>query len=302
MYDLIVIGGGPAGLTAAIYGIRKHLDVFLVSQDLGGKTNYQLELPNTETHRVIRGVEIVEKFWRELDYLNFARRLSKVDKVEKKGDVFEVTLEDGDVLEGQSVIVATGSRVKQLGVPGELEFIGKGLSYSAISYAPLFVEKRATVVGDGELALRAACELAQVADTVHLIAPTHGKLDSPMAKKLTDNMKVVVWDEHKVKAFRGNGFVNRVLVQTPDGQESEVETDGVFIELGLIPNVEAVEKLVELDDRGRIKIDSRNRTNCEGLFAAGDVTDAPAEQVLIAVGEGAKAAISAYEYLLGSCT
>jgi len=300
MYDLIVIGGGPAGLTAAIYGIRKHLDVFLVSQDLGGKTNYSLELPNTETHRVISGVEIVEKFWRELDYLNFARRLSKVTKVEKKEDVFEVTLDDGDVLEGRSVIVATGSRVKQLGVPGELEFIGKGLSYSALSYAPLFVEKRATVIGDGELALRAACELAQVADMVHLVAPTHGELDSPMARKLAANMKVVIWDEHKVKGFRGNGFVNRVLLETPEGKESEVETDGVFIEIGLIPNVEPIADLVELDELGRIKVDSRNRTGCEGLFAAGDVTNAHAEQVLIAVGEGAKAALSAYEYLLSS--
>jgi alkyl hydroperoxide reductase subunit F len=170
-----------------------------------------------------------------------------------------------------------------------------------MSYAPLFVEKRAAVVGDGELALRAACELAQVADTVHLIAPTHGHLDSPVAKKLANSINVVVWDQHKVKAFQGNGFVNRVLVETPDGKEQAVETDGVFIEIGLIPNVEPVAELVELDEAGRIKIDSRNHTSCAGLFAAGDVTDVPAEQVLIAVGEGAKAAISAYEYLLGPC-
>lgn len=300
MYDLIVIGGGPAGLTAAIYAIRRHLDVLLVSQDLGGKTNYQLELPDTETYRVIRGVEIVEKFWRELDYLNFARRLTKVEKVEKEGDVFKVTLEDGDVLQARSVIVATGSRVKQLGVPGELEYIGKGLSYSAVSYASLFVEKRAAVVGDGELALRAACELAQVADTVHLIAPSHGELDTPIARKLADNMRVVIWDGARVKAFRGNGFVNRVLLQTAEGKESEVETDGVFIEIGLVPNVEAVKGLVELDDAGRIKVDSRNHTTCEGLFAAGDVTDVHGEQVLIAIGEGAKAALSAYEYLLAA--
>jgi thioredoxin reductase len=288
MYDLIIVGGGPAGLTAAIYGIRKRLNVLLVSQDLGGKINFTLELPGVEMHNVIRGVEIVEKFWRELDYLDFARRLEPVKAI------------SGAALSARSVILATGSRVRQLGVPGEQDFIGRGLSYSAISYAPLFVGKRAAVIGDAKLALRAVAELALVADTVHLIvpAPTHDVLDTPLIQKLANTLKVVVWEGYQVKAIAGNGFANRVILDTAQEKELYVDVDGIFVELGLLPNSEPVRELVELDSEGFVVVDSLNRTTCPGLFAAGDVTNAFTEQVLIAVGEGAKATLSAHEYLL----
>lgn len=299
MYDLIIIGGGPAGLTAAIYAIRKRLDVLVISEDLGGKTNYHLTVPGVETHQVIRGVEVVEKFQRELEYLDFTRRLERVQAIRKEDNVFIVETSGGAQLAAKSVILATGSRVKALGVPGEQEYLGKGLSYSAISYAPLFLGKHTAVIGDGRLALRAVAELAQVAATVHLVAPTHGALDSPMGKRLAaEKMKIVVLEGHRVKEIQGNGYAERVILETPDGREAEIGVDGIFVELGLIPNAELVQGLAELDDQGRVIVDNRNRTNCLGLFAAGDVTNAYAEQVLIAVGEGAKAALSAYEYLL----
>jgi NADH-dependent peroxiredoxin subunit F len=301
MYDLIIIGGGPAGLTAAIYAIRKRLNVLVISEDLGGKTNYQLELPGVETHQVIRGVEIVGKFRRELDYLDFARRLDRVRSVARYDDVFLVTTAGGEELMARSVIVATGSQVKTLGVPGEREYLGRGLSYSAVSFAPLFLDKHTAVIGQGKLALRAVAELAQVASTVHLVAPRQGTLDIPWATKLiTDQIKIVVLEDHKVKSIRGNGYAERVILETPDGKEAEIGTDGIFIELGLIPNSQLITGLAELDDQDRVIVDNRNRTNCPGLFAAGDVTNAYAEQVLIAVGEGAKAALSSYEYLLAS--
>jgi alkyl hydroperoxide reductase subunit F len=301
MYDLIIIGGGPAGLTAAVYAIRKRLNVLLVSTDFGGKTNYHMVLPWAETHQTIRGVEVVDKFRRELQYLDFAHRLETVQKITKEAGVFTVTLADGTELTAKSVLLATGSRVKHLDVPGERDFIGRGVSFSAISYAPLFVGKDTTVIGDGNLALRAVSELCQVAATVHLVAPAHGLLDTPMAKKLIeDGMKVVVFEEYRVKAIEGNDFAKRLIIESPEGQEAEINTDGIFVELGLIPNSKLVEGLADLDDQDRVIVDNRNRTNCLGLFAAGDVTDAFAEQVLIAVGEGAKAALSAYEYLLST--
>jgi alkyl hydroperoxide reductase subunit F len=301
MYDLIIIGGGPAGLTAAVYAIRKRLNVLLVSEELGGKTNYHLVLPGMEMHQIIRGVEVVDRFRRELAYLDFATRQEAVTAVAEKDNLFYLKTSSGAELTASSVILATGSRVKQLNVPGEKEYMGRGVSYSAISHAPLFIGKHTTVIGDGELAIRAVAELTQVAATVHLIAPTHGALDMPMAQKLmADKMKVVVLEGHKVKAIQGNGFAERVILETPKGQEAEIGTDGVFVELGLTPNSELVKDLVELDEEGRVMVDNRNRTNCLGLFAAGDVTNAFAEQVLIAVGEGAKAALSAYEYLLSS--
>jgi len=298
MNDLIIVGGGPAGLTAATYAIRKRLDVFLVSQDLGGKINYRMELPDVETYQVIRGVETVEKFWRELDYLEFARHLDRVATIQKEDDSFTVTTVSGEQMQARSAILATGARVKQLGVPGEKEFFGRGLSYSAVSYAPLFLGRRTMVVGDGPRALRAVTELATVAATVHLVAETPNALETPLVRRLATKLDVIVWEGYAVKEIQGDNYVGRVIIETPEGVVAEVETDGVFIELGLIPNSEPVKGLADLDDLGRVVIDNRNRTSCPGLFAAGDVTNAFAEQVVIAVGEGAKAALSAYDYLL----
>jgi len=298
MYDLVIIGGGPAGLTAAIYAIRKRLNVFLVSHDLGGKTNYRLELPDMDTQQVIRGVDVVEKFWRELDYLEFARRLEKVIKVEKEGDAFTVATDNWETLQAKAVILATGSRVKALGIPGEDEFVGRGVTYSALSYAPLFLGRTAAVVGDGDRALRAVTELATVAKTVHLVAHTARPLQTPLVRRLATKMQVVVWEGYFAKEIRGDEYARQLLIETSEGAQSELELDGVFVETGLLPNAEAVEQLVDLDDKGRVIVDRINRTSCPGLFAAGDVTDAYAEQVLIAVGEGAKAALSAYDYLL----
>ena len=298
MYDLIIIGGGPAGLTAAVYAIRKRLNVLLVSNDLGGKTNYHMTVPWMETHQVIRGTEIVGKFQRELEYLDFAHRLEAVESVSKKGDLFTVKMAGGEELTAKSIILATGSNVKHLDVPGEMKYIGRGVSFSAISYAPLFIGKRTVVIGEGMLAVRAVAELAQVAESVHLIEPGGGEVDTALIEKLgRDSLNVVVMAGYQVKAIEGNGFAERVVLQSPEGQESEIGVDGVFIELGLVPNTALVEGLVDVDDEGRVIIDNGNRTSCPGLFAAGDVTNAYAEQVLIAAGEGAKAALNAYEYL-----
>lgn len=303
MYDLIIVGGGPAGLTAAIYAIRKRLNMLLISEDLGGKTNYHLTLPDMDMQPVIRGVELVDRFRRELEYLDFAHHQGKVMTITKEDavmvPVFSVKLSGDLELKAKSVILATGSKIKTLGVPGEWDYVGRGLSYSAISYAPLFVGKRAIVVGDNKLALRAVAELAQVAETVHLVAADPTALDMPVARNLlADHKKIVVLTSYKVKAIQGNGFAERLVLESPQGKKVEISADGIFVELGLIPNTGPIKGLAKLDEQGRVVVDNRNRTNCPGLFAAGDVTNAYAEQVLIAVGEGAKAALSAYEYLL----
>lgn len=300
MYDLIIIGGGPAGLTAAIYAIRKRLNVFLISQDLGGKTNYRMEMAELESHQVIRGLEIVEKFWRELDYLEFARHLEPVSRITREREVFEVETAGGETLGAKSIIYATGSRVKTLGVPGEKEFFGRGLSYSALSHAPLFIGKRTAVVGDGDLALRAVTELSLNAEAVHLISGSQDILDTPLVQRLATNLKVILWEGYQVQEIQGTASAERIIMTTEDGASAEIEIDGVFVEIGLVPNSEPVKGLVELDELGRVKVDNLNRTSQPGFFAAGDVTNAFAEQVLIAVGEGAKAALSAYDYLLPS--
>jgi len=297
MYDLIVLGGGPAGLTAAIYAIRKRLNVLLVSGDLGGKTNYHMELPGEEQHLLIRGIDVVDKFKSELEYLNFARHMETVKKVKKVNAHFIVQTAGGVELETRALIIATGARQQWLNVPGEKDFLGRGLGYSALSYAPLFIDKKTLVVGEGELALRSAAELATVANHVHLIGPEKEILNTTLGQKLMKAKNVTVMEGYKVTEIKGNGFCSKVLVKAPDGNSEEIGTDGMFIEKALIPNSEMVEDLLELDEKGRIKVDCQCRTNVPGIFAAGDVTTTT-EQVLVAVGEGAKAAISAYNYLL----
>jgi len=299
MYDIIIIGGGPAGLTATIYAIRKRLNVLLVSKDLGGKTNYHLELPDQESRQVIRGVEVVDKFRRELEYLKFARHMEPVDKVVREEDgTFAVRTKGGGELLTKSVVIATGAQQQWMDVPGEREYLSRGLCYSALSYAPAFIDKKTVVVGDGELALRSAGELATVATHVHVVGPSGDILQTPLGQKLQRSPNVTVLEKFKVTRVLGNGYCNRVVVRGPEGEEMELSADGTFVEMALIPNSQIVADLVELDDAGRIKVDCFNRTNVPGVFAAGDVTSIYAEQVLVAVGEGAKAALTAYDYLL----
>jgi alkyl hydroperoxide reductase subunit F len=300
MYDLIVIGGGPAGLTAAIYAIRKRLHVLLISKDLGGKTNYHLELPDQEEYLVIRGVEVVDKFRRELEYLNFARRMEKVERVTKENDHFAVQLVESDRLETKALIVATGSRQQWLDVPGEREYLSRGLCYSAVSYAPLFIDKKTVVIGEGELALRSTAELSTVAESVYLVGPAGDILNSPLGQKLRHSPNVTILEGYQVTRVLGNGYAERVVVRDQDGNETDIPADGTFVEKALLPNSNMVADLVETDEEGFIIVDCQCQTNVPGIFAAGDVTQIMAEQVLVAVGEGVKASLSAYEYLLPS--
>ena len=298
MYDLIIIGGGPAGLTAAIYAIRKRLNVLLLSKDLGGKTNYHLALPWIEDYQVIKGLEIVTKFRTELEYLDFARHIEAVEKVEKKDEHFAITTKGGAVLESKAVIIATGARQVRMDVPGEKEYTMKGLCYSALSYAPIFIDKEVIVIGGGELAQRSAGELSTVAKQVTIVCSNGEGVDTPLGQKLqaADNVKIM--KDCEVVEVQGDEYARKLIVKDKSGKLVEYTADGMFVEKALMANTAMVKDLLQLDEQGHINVDCGCHTNVPGIFAAGDVTNIYAEQVLIAVGEGAKAALSAYEYLL----
>jgi thioredoxin reductase len=298
MYDLIIIGGGPAGLTAAVYALRKRLNVLLLSKDLGGKTNYRLALPWIEDYQVIRGLEVVDKFRNELEYLDFARHIEAVEKVEKKEDCFAVSTQGGGTMESRAVILATGARQVRMNVPGEKEFTMRGLCYSALSYAPLFIDRSVVVIGDEDLALRSAGELATVAKEVTMVCNSEKTLASPLGMKLQQAKNVKIRTYSEIVEVQGDEYARKLVLRDRAGELKEYEADGIFVEKALTPNTSIVEDLVELDGQGRIIVDGACRTKTPGLFAAGDVTNTYAEQVLVAVGEGAKAALSAYEYLL----
>jgi NADH-dependent peroxiredoxin subunit F len=300
MNDLIIIGGGPAGLTAAIYAIRKRINVMLISKDLGGKTNYRLSLPWIEDYQVIRGLEFISKFRNELEYLEYARDLDSVEQVSLKDKVFTAKTKSGKQYQAKAIIVASGTRQVRLNVPGEKEYTMKGLCYSALSYAQLFIDKKAIVVGNDELALRSAGELATVASHVTLIFNGNGQLETDLGKKLTRAKNVTILEKYTVTEVKGDIYARSVIVNDPAGKQQELFSDGTFVEMALTPNTKMLGDMVKLDDRGRIVVDNANRTSQPGVFAAGDVTNTYGEQVLVAIGEGAKAALSAYDYLLPS--
>jgi alkyl hydroperoxide reductase subunit F len=298
MYDLIIIGGGPAGLTAAIYAIRKRLNVLLISKDLGGKTNYRLALPWIEDYQVIKGLEIVNKFRTELEYLEFASRIESVEKVEKENEYFVITTNSGAKFEAKAVILATGTRQVRMNVPGEKEYTMKGLCYSALSYAPLFIDKTVLVIGNEDLAMRSAGELATVAKEVTMVCTNEKNLDTPLGQKLQQAGNVKIMKDCEIVEVKGDEYARKLVLKDKAGHLKEFAADGMFVEKALTANNGMVKEIANVDEQGRIIVDSACRTSVPGLFAAGDVTNNYAEQVLIAVGEGAKAALSAYDYLL----
>ena len=299
-YDLLIIGGGPAGLTGAAYAIRKRLETMLISEDLGGKTNYEFSLPGVETHAVIDGQEIVSKFKSQLEYLDFAKHIGKVTKLEKAAKGFIATTSDG-TFKGKAALIATGVSPKRLNIPGEQEFLGRGVSYSAVSHAQTFVDMEVAVIGSGPEALQAAAELTQIAKKVNLIGVPKRLLATPLGKKLQASGKANFLSEYEATEIKGQESPEKLIVKSKvKGDQTEISARGIFIELGYTANTSIVPRAVKRTKEGRLIVNAKNQTNVPGLFAAGDVTDVNAQQVLIAIGEGANAALGAYEYVLNT--
>jgi alkyl hydroperoxide reductase subunit F len=298
MYDLIIIGGGPAGLTAAVYAIRKRLNCLLISPDLGGKALSRMHIEGMDTHQVINGADLVRRFRDEIEYLEFARIFEKVSRLESQGRYFAVTTATGRNLEAKAVILATGADAVRLTVPGADHFFLRGVAYSTVSYAPLYLDKQVALIGAGDMALRGAAELAQIVTRLYLVAPSHGELDTPLGRRLQLAPHVTLLENWQPVAVEGDTFARQLVVRAPDGEDRTLDVDAIFIELGLKPHSELVRDWVRVDDQGRVVVNGSTETSVSGLFAAGDVTHLPAEQVVIAIGEGAKAALAAYEYLI----
>ena len=298
-YDLLIVGGGPAGLTAAAYAIRKRIETMLISEDLGGKTNYKFSVPDIETHPIIDGEELVSKFKSQLQYLDFARHLDKVTKVERTASGFVVSTKGGETFRGKAAIIAIGVMPRRLNVPGEKELLGRGVSYSAVSHAPLFIDMDVAVVGQGTTALQAVAELAQIAKRVNAIGTPTKLVESDLGQKLNADGKVRFLSDYEVEEIRGKDAVQEILVRNKGNKSEEViPVQGVFIEAGYETEGDLYSHMVKTTADGRIMISENNQTNIPGLFAAGDITDVNAQQVVIAIGEGANAALSAYNYLL----
>jgi len=281
IYDLIIIGAGPAGITAAVYAARKKIDTLVVSKDIGGQAALSGDIQNYTGYQFISGPELAEKFEEHMRKFNFDIRENEgVTKLVAKQNNFLVKT-DKNSYRAKTVIVASGKKSRELGVSGEKEFKNKGLVYCATCDAPLFSEDDVAVIGGGNSALDAALQLMKIANHVYIInIADHLTGDEIMQEKIKKSKKVSILNNSQVIEILGDNFVNAIRIEK-DKKEETLAVQGIFVEIGLIPNSDFA---VDLNKTkiGEIKVNNKNETNIPGIFAAG---------------EGAKATLSVFHYL-----
>ncbi|MFH0826705.1 MAG: FAD-dependent oxidoreductase [Candidatus Omnitrophota bacterium] len=296
MMDLIVIGAGPAGITASVYAARKKMNLLVISKDIGGQAAWSGDIENYTGYQFITGPDLTAKFEEHMrKYAIPLKEQETATLVEKTNDFLKV-ITDKDTYEARAVIVASGKRTKELHVPGEKELKNRGLTYCATCDGPLFADKDVAVIGGGNSALDAALQLIKIARHTTIINITQALGGDPvMREKVEASQAITIMNNAQVTAVLGEKFVSGIRVKRQDKEET-LSVRGVFVEIGLLPNSEFV-RGVELNERKEIKVNASNETNIPGIFAAGDVTDVPEKQIIIAAGEGSKAALSAFRYL-----
>jgi len=299
MYDLIIIGAGPAGITASVYAARKRMNFLVVSKDIGGQAAYSGDIENYTGYQFITGPELTAKFEEHMRRYNIGvKEGEEVLGLWKRDEIISVKTNKA-IYESRVTIIASGKRSKELNVPGEKEFKNRGLSYCATCDGPLFSGKDVAVVGGGNSALDAALQLINIAKHVYIIniaANLSG--DAIMRQKAQDSKMVTLLNNTQVTAVLGERMVNGIKIKQ-ENKEEILSVEGVFVEAGLIPNSEFA-KDIEKNQLGEIKINHYNETSAPAVFAAGDVTELPDKQIIIAAGEGAKASLSAFRYLVQS--
>jgi len=299
MYELMIVGGGPAGLAASVYAARKKLEALLVSADIGGQVNWTLGIENYLGYQFIEGPELIEKFQTQVSQFPIDQKIGyKISQLEKIEGGFEAMTEAGDRYQARTVILATGKRPRQLNVPGEAEFTGRGVTYCAICDGPVFSGQRVAVVGGGNSALEAALDMVKIAEHVDLVSLTQLTGDRILIDKLSDAKNLTIFTEYQTERIEGQDFANGMLIRDlKSGESKRLDVTGVFIEIGLVPNSESVIGLIELNKWGEVPVSCSCETTVPGLYAAGDVTNVPEKQIVVAAGEGAKAALQAHRYL-----
>ena len=299
-YDVIVVGGGTAAISAAIYAVRKALDVLLVAKDLGGQITYTALVENYLGLPNIDGKEMAEQFVMHMEQFPIAEKIgTDVIKIKAKQKRFSVLTADKQEFFGKCIVYCAGKEYRKLGVPGEARFMGRGVAFCATCDAPLYKDKNVAVVGGGNSAFTAARDLLPFAREIHII---HRRdtftADSALVKEIEHAENVTIHTDTLVKEFLGTERLTGLRIQSGGKKLQDLNVDGVFLAIGLSPNTSPAAGLIELNDRGEIIIEKDNATSLPGFYAAGDVTDVPQKQIIIAAGEGAKAALGAYDYLI----
>ncbi|MDF2572623.1 MAG: ahpF 1 [Sporomusa sp.] len=287
-------------MTAAVYAARKRMNALMLTKEFGGQPMWTMDIENYMGYQFVTGPELMEKFDQQVRKFPIEIKYEEVTSLTvDSGGTFAVT-SDGGEYQALAVIVASGKRPRRLEVPGEAEFTGRGVSYCATCDGPLFAGKTVAVIGGGNSALQAAIEVSGVADKVYLISLNGYKADPILLEKLKELDKPVTeLMNYTTKEIKGSRAVEKLtIVNNETNEELELQVQGVFVEIGLMPNSEYCEGLLDFNEYREVIADCRTRTNVPGLFAAGDVTNGPDKQIVIAAGDGSKAALVAYEYLL----
>lgn len=296
VYDLLILGAGPAGITAAVYAARKGMDLAVVTVDIGGQAALSSDIENYTGYQFITGADLTAKFNEHMNSfgidINSSCRVKEINKIDNLLSV----VTDKERFISKTIIIATGKRPKKLGVLGEEKFKNKGVTYCATCDGPIFKDKAVAIIGGGNSALDAALQMAKIASHVYVInMGPELKSDYMMVERIYQYANVEILNNTVLKEIVGDIFVKKIVVEKND-QSFDLSVDGVFIEIGLIPNTEFTD-MVDKNEFGEIVVNSQNMTNVDGVFAAGDVTDILEKQIIVACGEGAKAALSAFKYI-----
>ncbi|CUH96862.1 NADH dehydrogenase [Propionispora sp. 2/2-37] len=300
MYDLLIIGGGPAGMTAAVYAARKKMNTLLITKEFGGQPMWTMEIENYMGYQFVTGPELMAKFEEQVQRFSTPIKYEEINKLVRNDDsTFTAIGNEGGEYRAKAVIIASGKRPRLLNVPGEKEFTGRGVSYCATCDGPLFAGKTVAVIGSGNSAVQAAVELGNVAEKVYIVVRKAYRADEILLDKMKKLNTVTEVIGYVAQEIIGEQFVEKLVIASSDSKETkELSVQGVFVEIGLMPNSEFLADMVQLNRIGEVQVDCHTKTGIPGLFAAGDVNDGPDKQIVIAAGDGAKAALMAYDYLL----
>jgi len=299
-FDLMILGAGPAGMTAGVYAARKQVKTVIISKDVGGQANWSSNVGNYPGYSSISGADLIGKFQEQLLEFDVTMVYGTVQTFEIPDGGFRATLSDGQSFVSRAAIMATGKSSRMLGVPGERQFVGKGVTYCATCDGPLFSGQTVAVVGGGNSGLDAAVQMMKICPKVYLVESTDSlRADEVMIDQVYGNAGVEILLSAAVKEIRGDQFVKSMVVEDrKTGESRELAVEGIIVEVGLQPNTTFGSQVLPLNAIGEVVINCGGETAVPGLFAAGDVTSVPHKQIIIAAGDGAKAALGAYSYLV----
>ncbi len=304
IYDTVIVGAGPAGISAAIYAVRKRMNFLLVSESVGGQVLTSGDIENFLGYAEIDGVQFVDRMVSQMNHLGIEPLLDRVVSARREGDHFLLETLSGRRIPTRTLLLCTGSEHRKLNVPGEREFTGRGVSYCYTCDAPFFRDMKVAVVGGGNAGFEAVEQLLNYASEIYLIELGDKlRADEILKERVLKDDRVKVLLRTAVREIRGDasGVKSLLLEDLKEGKPRELEVSGVFVEIGLVPKTELADQLgVIKNERGEIVIDCNNRTSEEGVYAAGDCTNIFAKQIITAAGEGAKALLSLYHELIYS--